>query len=412
MKKQEGILRVAAYCRVSTNEREQHNSYINQINYYTDYIASKPNWSLVSVFADEGISGTSVKNRQEFMKMFKLCRLGRIDLILCKSISRFARNTLDCLSYVRELRKLGVSVLFEKENINTGEENSEFMITLYAAFAQAESESISKNITWGIEKKYREGRVTYKLGCVLGYRLGPDGRPVIIESEAVHVRRIFSMFIEGRSMGYIANLMSAENVVRRNGSSSWSRKNVEQILKNEKYAGMAILQKTVTTDFITHTRSKNTGQKPMYVLKNIHEAIVSEDTFNEAKKMFEKRRLERLTQKAFSATRRTPARRMSFGPLLFCPCCTGSFRRVVRSYKGAKYALWRCASRLEGGPTRCPHGASIRESVLIDKLREYWNENLAETTGHPLPEDIGGFEWGLFIRRIEVGEEGMRILVK
>ena len=409
MEKNKKILRVAAYCRVSTNEREQHNSYINQINYYREYIASNENWTLVSVFADKGISGTSVKNRQEFMRMLKLCRLGKIDLILCKSISRFARNTLDCLKYVRELKTLGISVLFEKENINTGEENSEFMITLYAAFAQAESESISKNITWGIEKKYREGRISYKLDCVLGYRPGDNGRPVIVESEAAHVREIFSLFIAGKSLEYIANVMSEEKVIRRNGSCSWQRKNVEQILKNEKYAGMAILQKTVTTDFITHTRSKNTGQKPMYVLRNVHDAIISEEVFNEAVKMFEKRRLDAMMKKAFTKTKREPARKMSFGTLLFCPYCGGSFRRVVRRYKGTKYALWRCASRLEGGPSRCPKGATIRENILIEKLKEYWHKELSEISEYQLPEYIGNFAWGLFIKRIEVFEDDVRI---
>lgn len=409
MEKSEKILRVAAYCRVSTNEREQHNSYVNQINYYTEYITSNANWSLVSVFADEGTSGTSVKNRQEFMKMFKMCKLGKIDLILCKSISRFARNTLDCLNYVRELKKLGVSVLFEKENINTGEENSEFMITLYAAFAQAESESISKNITWGIEKKYKEGRVSYKLDCVLGYRPGSDGRPVIVESEAKHVRDIFSLFIAGRSMGYIAKTMSNEKVMRRNGSCLWERKNVEQILKNEKYAGMVILQKTVTTDFITHSRVKNTGQKPMYILKNMHDAIISEEIFDAATKMFEKRRLEHLVKKAFKKSDRSPIQRKSFGKLLFCPYCEGSFRRVVRRYKGTKYALWRCASRLEGGPSRCPRGATIRENVLIEKLKDYWNSALTEVTENQLPDDLGEFAWELFIKRIEIGMDDVRI---
>ena len=180
MDKHEKTLRVAAYCRVSTNEKEQQNSYENQIAYYTDFIASNESWYLVGIFADKGLSGTMTKNLTSFNKMIRMCKKGLIDLILCKSISRFARNTVDCLNYVRELKSLGISVYFEKENINTGNINSEFMITLYAAFAQAESESISKNITWGIENSFKKGKFYYNFSCVLGYRLGSGKKPVII----------------------------------------------------------------------------------------------------------------------------------------------------------------------------------------------------------------------------------------
>ena len=185
------ITKVAAYCRVSTEQENQQNSYATQISYYTDYITRNPDWQLVGIYADEGISGTRTKNRTQFNKMIRAARRKKIDLILCKSISRFARNTVDCLDYVRELKSLGVTVIFEKENINTSSMSSEFAISLYASFAQAESESISKNVTWGIEKAYREGNVHYRFHQMLGYRLDENGQPYIVEEEAEIVRFIF-----------------------------------------------------------------------------------------------------------------------------------------------------------------------------------------------------------------------------
>ena len=167
-------LRVAAYCRVSTAQEEQLNSYQVQIDYYTDCICKNKNWQLAGIFADEGISGTQTKNRTEFNRMIRLCKKKKIVLVLCKSISRFARNTVDCLEYVRQLKELGIGVIFEKENINTLTMTSEFMITLYGSFAQAESESISKNVTWGMEKRFREGKVVYNYKRLLGYKKGAD----------------------------------------------------------------------------------------------------------------------------------------------------------------------------------------------------------------------------------------------
>ena len=248
--------RIAAYCRVSTEQENQQNSYHSQISYYSDYISSNPDWQLAGIFADEGISGTQTKNRTQFNKMIRMARKGKIDLILCKSISRFARNTVDCLDYVRELRNLGVAVIFEKENINTNSMNFEFAISLYASFAQAESESISRNVTWGIEKSFREGNVRYKFENMLGYRLNENKKPYIIPHEAEIVRMIFRDYADGFGASEIADKLTKMGAVRRNGSSEWTRNHVYQILKNEKYVGDAILQKTYTVNCITHDRKK------------------------------------------------------------------------------------------------------------------------------------------------------------
>ena len=236
------------------------------------------------------------------------CQQKKIDLVLCKSISRFARNTVGrtrsshCLEYIRELRLLGIGVIFEKENINTmmmtANANAycgEFIISLYGSFAQAESESISKNVSWGIEKSFREGKVKYVLDKTLGYRMGEDGMPYIVEDEAEVVRRIYVMFLDGMSMQGIADTLQAEGIKRRSGSSTWNRANVNFILKNEKYAGDAILQKSYTIDCITHKRVKNNGEKNKYIVHDCHPAIIDRDTWGRVQQELAKQSAERHT---------------------------------------------------------------------------------------------------------------------
>ena len=282
--------KVAAYCRVSTEQENQQNSYATQISYYTDYITSNPDWQLAGIYADEGISGTMTKNRTQFNKMIRAAKNKKIDIILCKSISRFARNTVDCLDYVRELRSLGVTVIFEKENINTSSMSSEFAISLYASFAQAESESISKNITWGIERSFREGNVRYKFDQMLGYRLDENKQPCIVEDEAEIVRLIFSDYAMGYGATKIARKLTEMGARRRNGSTQWTRNHVYQVLKNEKYVGDAILQKTYTANCLTHDRRKNNGQKPKYFIQDCHEAIVDRSTYDTVRLELEKKK--------------------------------------------------------------------------------------------------------------------------
>lgn len=275
--------KVGAYCRVSTTQSDQRHSYEAQTAYFRQLFANSNTEELVDIYADDGISGTQTANRTEFNRMIKLCRRRRIDLILCKSISRFARNTVDCLDYVRELKSLGIAVIFEKENINTLSASSEFEISLYTSFAQAESESISRNVTWGIERSFREGNVRYCMNQTLGYRMGDDGKPYIIEEEAKAVRDIFKMFADGHSMREIADEMTIRGVVRRNGSSQWNRAHINNILRNEKYVGDAILQKSYTVDCLTHERAMNYGQKPKYLVQDCHDAIINRDTWDKVR---------------------------------------------------------------------------------------------------------------------------------
>lgn len=357
------ITKVAAYCRVSTDEENQKNSYATQIGYYTDYIGSNPDWQLVGIFADEGISGTRTKNRTQFNKMIKMARRGKVDLILCKSISRFARNTVDCLDYVRELKSLGVTVIFEKENINTASMNSEFAISLYASFAQAESESISKNITWGIEKSFREGNVRYQFRQMLGYRLDENGRPYIIEDEAEIVRFIFKEYAQGRRSEEIAKELTELGAKRRNGSSEWTRNHVYQILKNEKYAGDAILQKTYTVNCITHDRKKNSGQKPKYFVQDCHEAIVDRKIYDTVRLELEKRKHDAKKDKPEKGKYVT---KYALSRLLICPYCGGFYKRTTWMEKGGKIGVWRCKNRMEG--QKCPKSPSYHEDVLQNAI--------------------------------------------
>lgn len=359
-------LRVAAYCRVSTEEENQQNSYSTQVKYYTDYITSHSNWDLAGIFADEGISGTQAANRTQFKKMINLARRKKIDIILCKSISRFARNTVDCLDYVRELKALGVNVIFEKENIETISVSSEFAISLYASFAQAESESISKNITWGIEKAFQEGKVNYFLDQTLGYRKGKDGKPVIVEEEAQYVRDIFKLFADGFSMREIADKMTELGVKRRNGSSLWNRHHVNNILRNEKYVGDAILQKSYTVDCLTHERAKNTGQKPKYLIQDCHDAIIDRDTWDKVRLELSKRSLESKSKKVGRGKKIKGNYHTEYclNHLLKCPYCGGTFKRTIWKTGGKNIGVWRCGVRLEHSAKRCAQSPSIHENNL------------------------------------------------
>ena len=401
--------RVAAYCRVSTDEDNQQNSYRTQISYYKSLIEANPEWEMVAIYADEGLSGTQTRNRTQFNRMIRKCRRGGIDIILCKSISRFARNTVDCLVYVRELKSRGVTVIFEKENINTMAVNSEFTLSLYASFAQAESESISKNITWGIEKSFRDGKFRYRLEQTMGYRLGTDGKPEIVDEEAVHVREIFRMFADGYSMGQIANRMTEAGVVRRCGSANWSRKNVEMILRNEKYIGRVILQKTFTRDCLTHKRLRNTGQKPQYVHDHVHPAIIDDETFEKVQQEFVRRSME-AKQKKDAACQRKEHTRYALNGRLVCPWCGGNYRRIIWKSGDARYGVWRCGNRLEGGTLRCRKSVSLKETELQKELYKAYLWKMKEPTGSSEPiehfsADSEGFEEFLeagMIEKIEV----------
>ena len=357
-------LRVAAYCRVSTAQEEQQNSYQVQIAYYTDLINRKKEWTLAGIFADEGISGTQTKKRTEFNRMIRMCRNQKIDLVITKSISRFARNTVDCLEYVRQLKDLGIGVIFEKENINTLTMTSEFMIALYGSFAQAESESISKNVSWGKGKAYREGKVQFQYKYLLGYKKGEDGKPEIVPEEAETVRLIYTLFLDGYSMSRIKKLLENKGILTSQGNKVWNESLIRSILKNEKYAGDALLQKTFTSDCITHKIVKNHGERPMYLVTDHHEPIIDRDTYNRVQQELARRSSKRKISDKTTTEQGKYSSKYALTELLICGKCGTPYRRTTWTSRGKKLIVWRCISRLEHGKRYCPDSPTIKEEQL------------------------------------------------
>ena len=357
-------LRVAAYCRVSTEQEEQQNSFAVQVAYYTDLINKKKEWTLAGIFADEGISGTQTKKRTEFNRMIRMCKKKKIDLIITKSISRFSRNTVDCLQYIRQLKELGIGVIFEKENINTLTMTSEFMIALYGSFAQAESESISKNILWGKEKAYKEGKVPFQYKKLLGYRKGADGKPEIVPEEAETVRSIFNLYLDGYTLLNIAQILMDQKITTATGKSEWTKSAIQSILKNEKYVGDALLQKTFTADCITHKVVKNNGERPMYLVTDHHTPIIDRDTFDRVQQEIARRNSKRKISDQTKTEKGKYSGKYALSELLICGQCGTPYRRRIWTKSGNKQVVWRCISRLEHGRRYCPDSPTIKEENL------------------------------------------------
>ena len=370
-------LRVAAYCRVSTEQEEQQNSYQVQIAYYTDLINRKKEWSLVGIFADEGISGTQTKKRTEFNRMIRMCKNKKIDLVITKSISRFARNTVDCLEYVRQLKNLGIGVIFEKENINTLTMTSEFMIALYGSFAQAESESISKNVSWGKEKAYREGKVQFQYQNLLGYRKGTDGKPEIVPEEAETIKLIYKLFLDGYSMTNIKKTLESKGILTAKGKKVWNESLISSILKNEKYVGDALLQKTYTLDCITHKVVRNHGERPMYLVTDHHAPIIDRDTYDRVQQELARRSSKRKISSKTTTEQGKYSSKYALSELLICGNCGTPYRRTTWSARGKKQIVWRCISRLEHGKKYCPDSPTIKEDQLhkaiIHAINNYYS---------------------------------------
>ena len=369
-------LRVAAYCRVSTEQEEQQNSYQVQIAYYTDLINRKKEWTLAGIFADEGISGTQAKKRPEFLKMIRLCKKQKIDLVITKSISRFARNTVDCLEYVRQLKDLGIGVIFEKENINTMTMTSEFMIALYGSFAQAESESISKNVSWGKQKAYAEGKVAFQYSKLLGYQKGADGKPEIVPDEAETVHLIYELFLDGLSFTRIKNALESKGKLTAMGNQIWSESNIKSILKNEKYVGDVLLQKTFTADCITKKVVKNNGERPMYLVTKHHAPIIDRDTFNRVQQELARRSSKRKVSDKTTTEQGKYSSKYALSELLICGNCGTLYRRCTWTAGGKKQIVWRCISRLDHGKKYCSESPTIHEDKLHRAILKAVNEYL------------------------------------
>ena len=271
--------KVAGYARVSTDHDDQFTSYEAQIDYYTNYIKGRDDWEFVSVYTDEGITGTSTKHREGFKRMIADAMDGKIDLIVTKSVSRFARNTVDSLTTIRQLKENGIEVYFEKENIWTFDGKGEVLLTIMSSLAQEESRSISENCTWGQRKRFADGKVTVPFKRFLGYDRGEDGNLVINPEQAKVVKRIYGMFLKGMTPHGIAKTLTDEGVPTPAGKHQWGQTTIKSILSNEKYKGDALLQKTFCEDFLTKKMRTNQGEVPQYYVENNHEAIIDPETF-------------------------------------------------------------------------------------------------------------------------------------
>ena len=372
-------LRVAAYCRVSTDDEEQLTSYEAQQHYYTDKIMTNPNWTMAGIFADEGITGTSATKRPEFLKMIRKCRQKKIDIVLVKSISRFARNTVDCLNYIRALRELGIAVIFEKENINTLESDSEMLITMMGAFAQAESESISQNVRWGKRQAMREGKATIQYKHLYAYERGEDGTPKIIPEQAEVVRRIYDSFLAGYSMRMIKELLERDGIQTVKGNTDWSISAIRNILKNEKYCGDVLQQKTFTSDCISRKQIRNTGQLPMYLVQNHHEGIVSRDTYNAVQAEMARRNAGRAPSQNKAPTGRSCySAKYALTERLVCGECGTLYRRCAWTKRGKKRIVWRCASRVDYGTRYCKESPTLDEKPLQTALLAAINSAMSQ----------------------------------
>ena len=371
-------LRVAAYCRVSTDEEEQLSSYEAQCEYYTDKIMSNKEWTMAGIFADEGITGTSTKKRTEFLRMIRQCKQKKIDLILTKSIQRFARNTLDCINYTRILRQLGIGVLFEKENINSLPPDSEFMITMYGAMAQSESESISGNIRRGRQMHAKVG--TLKIPChwLYGYKKDADGKFCIIPEQAEVVREIYERYKDGASLRNLKDWLEENQIKTVLGTDDWSISVIKGILTNEKYCGDVLLQKTFCTDVISKKIVKNVGQMAQYYMPDHHEAIVSREQYNAVKAEMARRSALRSPSKEAVTGRSCYTSKYALSDRLFCGECGTLYRRKTRNVKGNIYHEWRCISRLEYGKKYCHESPTLREIPLQSAILAAINSAMSD----------------------------------
>ena len=376
--------KVAGYARVSTDLEEQQSSYEAQVSYYSNYIRSRDDWEFVNVYTDEGISATSTKHREGFQRMVEDALDGKIDLIVTKSVSRFARNTVDSLSTIRKLKEHGTEVYFEKENIWTFDSKGELLLTIMSSLAQEESRSISENVRWGQRKKAADGMYTLPYERFLGYDKGPDGVPVINEEQAVIVRRIYGLYLQGYSSLRIAKILTADGIPTPAGLKKWSDQTVRGILTNEMYMGDKILQKTYSLDFLHKERIRNKGEVPMYHIEKDHEAIIPPATFQLVQDEMERRRSVPHSGDTILSGK------------IICGDCGKSYGpKVWHSNDKYRKVVWQCNHKYQGDRTcTTPHvyEAGIKEAFIqvCNKLSSGRDEILGNL--RDIQTKIGGTE--------------------
>ncbi len=370
VRQQRKALRVAAYCRVSTLQEQQETSYEAQVNYYTEKIKSNLNWKLAGIYADDGKSATSTKKRSNFQAMIDDCLAGKIDMVITKSISRFARNTVDSLMNIRKLKEKNIAVFFEKEGINTLEGSGELLITILSSQAQEESRNISENCHWGIVRKFENGKVIVNHSKFLGYTKDKDGNLVIVPEEAELVRRIFRLFLEGNSSYGIKRMLEADGILTVTGNTEWHATVIDKMLSNEKYMGDALMQKTYTVDFLTKKRVLNKGIVPKYYIEDNHEAIIPKELFNRVQE--EKARRTAIyrpaARKKDAPVKGKYSAKYILSDIMVCAECGQPYRRQVWTKYGIKKAVWRCDNRLKHGSKRCKYSPTLKEDSLHEAI--------------------------------------------
>ena len=366
-------LRVAAYCRVSTETEEQNSSYEVQVAHYTEFIKKNTEWEFAGIFADDGISGTNTKKRDEFNRMIEECMDGNIDMVITKSISRFARNTLDCLQYIRQLKDKNISVYFEKENINTMDAKGEVLLTIMASLAQQESQSLSQNVKLGLQYRYQQGKVQVNHKRFMGYTKDEDGNLIIVSEEAEIIKRIYREYLEGKSLTGIGRDLEKDGILTAAGKPRWRPETIKKILMNEKYIGDALLQKTFTVDFLTKKRVKNEGHVPQYYVENSHEAIIPKELFLQAQEELHRRNN---IYTGADKNKRLYSSKYALSTITFCGDCGDIYRRVYWNIRGRKEFVWRCVTRIEQGPETCKN-RTVKEGDLYDAVMTAINKLLA-----------------------------------
>lgn len=367
-------LKVAAYCRVSTDSDEQASSYEVQVEHYTQFIQKNPEWELAGIFADDGISGCNTKKRSEFNRMIEDCMAGKIDMIITKSISRFARNTLDCLKYIRELKEKNIPVFFEKENINTMDSKGEVLLTIMASLAQQESQSLSQNIKLGLQYRYQNGEVQVNHNRFLGYTKDEEGHLIIEPAEAEVVKRIYREYLEGASLHQIGQGLEADGIMTAANKKRWRPETLRKILQNEKYIGDALLQKTYTVDFLSKKRVKNNGIVPQYYVEGSHEAIIPRDLYMQVQEEMVRRAN---LHSGAKRKKRVYSSKYALSSIVYCPRCGEIYRRIAWNNRGKHSIVWRCCTRVEHGPSACD-APTIQESDLQSAVVKAIHEVLGE----------------------------------
>ncbi len=367
-------LRVAAYCRVSTDDEEQLTSYEAQVSHYSSHIQQNPEWEFAGVYADEAISGTNTKKRTDFNRLIDDCMAGKVDYIITKSVSRFARNTLDTLNFTRQLKEKNIPVFFEKENIISTDSKGELMLTIMASIAQEESRSTSQNVKMGFAFRFQKGEMQINHNRFMGYTKDENKRLVIVPEEAEIIKRIYREYLEGSSLLEIGKGLEADGILTAANKPRWRPETIKKILQNEKYIGDALLQKTYTIDFLSKKRVINNGIVPQYYVENSHEAIIPRELYMQVQEEMVRRTNLRAGK---NGSKRIYSSKYALSSIVFCGECGDIYRRVHWNNRGKKLIVWRCVSRLEEKGSDC-ESPTISEEELQNGVLKAINQTISE----------------------------------